>query len=434
MITIWDGGVNNALDLSGWSTTENVNLTPGAFSSCDGMTNNIGIAEGTTINTAICGSGNDTITGNSANNIIDGGAGTNTFVETGNHTSYNFQQLGTGYFQITDARTGAPDGTDQVKNIQNIQFADGTFAIAQLPHSLPVLNDLNGDGRSDILWHNTSGAVGIWEMSPTGTHVDTGPGASATSWQIMDTGDFNGDGRADLLWLNSNGQVGIWAMNADGTTHVDSVPGASATTWHILGAGNFNGDGKADILWRNDNGQVGIWNMVSATQHVDTNPGTNPTNMKIVGIGNFNGDGVSDILWRNSTTGDVSIWEMNQDATTFANVAPGSSALNWHIVGVGDFNGDGRSDILWFNDNGALGIWFMNVNGTHTDASFSGSASSWHIVGTDDYNGDGKSDILWHNDNGQVGIWYMNGTAHSDVSPGTSAISWQIVDHHFDVV
>ena len=43
VITIWDGGVNNTLDLSGWSTPSIINLNPGTFSSANGMFNNIAI-------------------------------------------------------------------------------------------------------------------------------------------------------------------------------------------------------------------------------------------------------------------------------------------------------------------------------------------------------------------------------------------------------
>jgi serralysin len=62
VITIWDGGSNNTLDLSGWSTPATINLNPGTFSSANGEVNNIGIAEGTVIQTAIGGTGNDTFT------------------------------------------------------------------------------------------------------------------------------------------------------------------------------------------------------------------------------------------------------------------------------------------------------------------------------------------------------------------------------------
>ena len=55
MISIWDGGTNNTLDLSGWSTPATINLNPGTFSSANGQVNSIGIAFGTIIETAIGG-------------------------------------------------------------------------------------------------------------------------------------------------------------------------------------------------------------------------------------------------------------------------------------------------------------------------------------------------------------------------------------------
>src|SRR5262249_11212611 len=61
VITIWDGGSNNTLDLSGWSTPATINLNPGTFSSANGEGNNIGIAAGTIIQTAIRRGGNRTV-------------------------------------------------------------------------------------------------------------------------------------------------------------------------------------------------------------------------------------------------------------------------------------------------------------------------------------------------------------------------------------
>jgi hypothetical protein len=55
---------------------------PGNFSSCNGMTNNIGIALGTVIQTAIGGSGNDKILGY-GNQIGFGGAGNDQLYFTG---------------------------------------------------------------------------------------------------------------------------------------------------------------------------------------------------------------------------------------------------------------------------------------------------------------------------------------------------------------
>jgi hypothetical protein len=75
VITLWNGGAGNTLDLSGFSADATINLAPGTFSSANGLTNNIGIAFGTVIETAIGGAGNDTILGTDLANVLKGGAG-----------------------------------------------------------------------------------------------------------------------------------------------------------------------------------------------------------------------------------------------------------------------------------------------------------------------------------------------------------------------
>ena len=85
VITIWDGGLNNTLDLSGWNTPATINLNPGTFSSANGATNNIGIAAGTVIETAIGGGGNDTIIASAASSKLNGGAGNDTLTGNSGH-------------------------------------------------------------------------------------------------------------------------------------------------------------------------------------------------------------------------------------------------------------------------------------------------------------------------------------------------------------
>ena len=74
ILTIWDGGGTDTLDLSGFSGTQRVDLTAGSYSDVGGyMTNNLAIAYNVTIENAVGGSGSDTITGNDANNTLSGG-------------------------------------------------------------------------------------------------------------------------------------------------------------------------------------------------------------------------------------------------------------------------------------------------------------------------------------------------------------------------
>jgi serralysin len=75
IITIYDSGGNDTLNLSGWSTSSIIDLNHGAFSSCNSMTYNIAIAYSCDIENAIGGGGNDTLTGNALSNQLDGGLG-----------------------------------------------------------------------------------------------------------------------------------------------------------------------------------------------------------------------------------------------------------------------------------------------------------------------------------------------------------------------
>jgi hypothetical protein len=278
-------------------------------------------------------------------------------------------------------------------------------------------HDFNFDGKSDILWRDTSGNVAIWEMNGTAilNQASSSVANVPTNWSIAGTGDFNGDGMSDILWRDGSGNVAIWEMN--GTTILNQASSFVANVpvnWSIVGTGDFNGDNKSDILWRDSSGNVAIWEMNGttilnqATSFVANVAG----NWSVFGNGDYNGDGRSDILWHD-TSGNVAVWEMNgttvlNASTSFVANVPGTYA----IAGTGDFNGDGKSDILWRDGSGNVAIWEMNGT-TILNASTSFVANvpgNWTIFGSGDYNAAGKSDIVWHDSSGNVAIWEMNGT------------------------
>jgi hypothetical protein len=241
--------------------------------------------------------------------------------------------------------------------------------------------------------------------------------------RLTATHDFNGDGKSDILWRNSDGTVGMWLMN--GTQFTPSSFGVLPLSWTIVGTGDFNGDGKGDILWRNADGTVGLW-LMNGTQILSTSSfGILPTSWTIAGTGDFNGDGKWDILWRNAD-GAVGLWLMNGTqilSTTSFGILPTS----WTIVGTGDFNGDGKTDILWRNADGTVGLWLMNGTQIVSTTSFGVLPASWSIFETGDFNGDGKSDILWREAGGTVGLWFMNGTQILSTSSfGVLPTSWTI--------
>ncbi|CAN5280620.1 hypothetical protein BH10PSE14_BH10PSE14_20130 [soil metagenome] len=128
VVTLFNIGTNNTLDLSGWSMAEFVKLTAGTFSSVGGLTNNLYIATGTAINTVIGGTGGDAITGNDNGDIIDGNAGNDVLTggagndrldgNVGNDTLY----LSAG----ADTLLGG-DGDDRFM-VGGVQNASGSYA------------------------------------------------------------------------------------------------------------------------------------------------------------------------------------------------------------------------------------------------------------------------------------------------------------------
>ena len=92
-----------------------------------------------------------------------------------------------------------------------------------------------------------------------------------SNWTIVGTGDFNGDGKSDILWRDTSGTVAIWLMN--GFANVGSGGSRNgANHWSVAETGDFNGDGKSDILWRDTSGDVAIWFMNGIRVTLDRGP------------------------------------------------------------------------------------------------------------------------------------------------------------------
>ena len=111
--------------------------------------------------------------------------------------------------------------------------------------------DVDGDGKADIVWRNTStGDVAIWLMNGEQIASSGFPARVPLEWQIAGISDVTGDGRADVIWRhNTSGEVAVWEMN--GLT-INSVrfPGSISINWAIQGIGDVNGDGYTDLVWR----------------------------------------------------------------------------------------------------------------------------------------------------------------------------------------
>jgi hypothetical protein len=89
------------------------------------------------------------------------------------------------------------------------------------------LADFDGDGQADILWrHEQTGALRVWLVKggKAAGSVDLLPSRVADPrWQIVRVADLDGDGKTDILWHNRlTGDLLVWYM--DGIKMVRRAP------------------------------------------------------------------------------------------------------------------------------------------------------------------------------------------------------------------
>ncbi len=245
-----------------------------------------------------------------------------------------------------------------------------------------IANDVNGDGKSDIILENTvNGTRGFWLMNGTGVGSWVLLSGVTTEWRIAASADFNADGKVDLVWENTlTGDRAIWLLN--GTALASSVYLANLpVAWRIAGAADFNGDSKPDIVLENTlTGARGFWLMNGTAVGSWSFLAGVGVEWRIAATADFDADGKTDLLWENTLTGDRTFWLMN--GTTLAssvfltNVAP-----VWRIAGAADFNGDGKPDILW--ENAATGdrvFWLLNGTTFGSSVYLNNTSIDWRIA------------------------------------------------------
>ncbi|KJU85619.1 NHL repeat containing protein [Candidatus Magnetobacterium bavaricum] len=279
--------------------------------------------------------------------------------------------------------------------------------------------DLNGDGKSDVVWQNIkNGDVAAWLMDGLnitgGNYVDKGKGIPK-DWQMIAKGDLNGDGNSDIVWQNSTtGDVAAWLMNGFTITSGDYLAKGIPSDWQMIAIGDLNGDGKSDLVWQNSTtSDVAAWLMNGFTiTKGDYLVKAISSAWQMIAIGDLNGDGKSDLVWQNSTTGDVVAWLMDGLTTTKGDYLARGIHSDWQMVAIGDLNGDGKSDLVWQNTTtGDVVAWLMDgFTTTKGDYLARGISGEWQVIAIGDLNGDKKSDLVWQNINsGDIAAWLMDG-------------------------
>lgn len=298
--------------------------------------------------------------------------------------NYDITENPDGTVTVAHARGTQTDGTDTLRNIEQLQFADQTIVIAAAATGQPVINDLTPT-EGQTLTLDTSSIADVdglgpfsyqWQSSVDGiTWIDIA-GATAASFTPDDNpltsfGDqaglrlravvsfTDGDGALETLTSAATGPVGVnWNGNPGvnntlvGTAGDDIGLGEGAVDTMSGGAGSdlLNGAGGNDMLYGDAGADTTVGGSGNDRHYVD-----NAADVVVEAVGEGTSDRVlASVSYQLAAGAEVELLTTRDNAGTQAINLTGNAFAN-NITGNAGTNildgGDG-DDVL----NGGLGI------------------------------------------------------------------------------
>ena len=322
-----------------------------------------------------------------------------------------------GRVEVVD---GFPDGTVQGWSTSGAHlwtFNTGAGAV----QASPLVVDLNGDGRLDVVTANTAGNV--WAFTPslnnkvifkkkTGDGVHQ-PGDFATPA----VADINKDGKLDVVETSWDHHIHVWS----GKGSHKELPGFPVflqdTAWSSPAVADIDGDGWPEIAFGYDCAGVAGQNChptrggyIGVLRHNGKWQKGYPKFQKQVvwsspAIVDLMGNGKKEVVVGSGAMPDAHGRTVSVLSAT-GHYLPGFPAKQSEEVtsspSIGDVDGDGKKDIVYTTNDGILRV--MNRSGKVTASTC--LAGSWHTcpisyranAALADVNNDGKVDIIVGNE------------------------------------
>jgi peptidyl-Asp metalloendopeptidase len=213
-------------------------------------------------------------------------------------------------------------------------FEGRTMADKVPPDWKPVaMIDINGDRKtSEVVLHNPyTGSGAIWFYAD-GYRAKYNGFSVPAIYTFVDSGDLNGDGRSDVVWTDVSGRILISVSNGSALAAAVQAPYAYDRTYSLAAVSDVNGDGRSDLVfWKASTRQLAVWFM-QGTSRIGYFGSIVPAGFWPVGRGDFNGDRRGDLVWSDASRRIM--LSLSSGAAYSYYVLPYVVASGWTTMGV----------------------------------------------------------------------------------------------------
>jgi len=236
------------------------------------------------------------------------------------------------------------------------------------------INDLNGDGKPEIIVANSFNNVfyifvnqssgGTLTINPTPLKITLDGAPNSLALEVQ---DFDGDQKPDIAFTqNQSANLFIMKNQSAGTiSFAKPTTIAVAGTFNDLNSADFNKDGKLDLVATSpfNNQVVVLINQSTSAAYSFGTPITLSTSNGPFGVdvSDIDGDGFSDIIVGARTVAAIDVFLHNRNASPgFNKVIVNTSKPNW-FVKVGDLDGDAKPDIAFTSFNAVSSSFSIEI-------------------------------------------------------------------------